>query len=634
MMNKKASITITFLVISLLVVASSLIITVNKIQKDYNKNNAIELDSEFIQSDFSGLGSLSNKDFDSSLNSFFGGGGSSKKSSSSSSNNPNEENLLEPYEKNYENFQEIEIGDKTVFFQQRIIGNAIVEKDFKVYQFDKESGEFVKKIINWQNDLPEYLPPRISKEQAESMVEGEIRFSKLYIISPDSDVFPIKPTPKNPCWVVASINEYSNMIITIIDAVTGEILGYGIPPPYNAFSLTGPQYTGCSGAWDRWSNNAEYWFNEMHYNTETATWPNESQVQSHIQSNETVLFYETAHGSSFCFASGCSGGLYESTCASEVETWITGYRKMPFTFLATCDGMCNTGSGTLSNAFRKGSDEDTATIGYCGMSGSACSECWGNSVQWQDKLFEYLKGGAYTVKQAFDEANSIYSSCVNCMRFEGDENLKLVSCDEDWGENYCCDWGGNTYTCKNTTCHNLAGVSFTKPYSEIPLDKCGESYCEAWGDNYCEDGHVKHNRTCYNAGCSEGACYNDEYEEEEIVETCEYGCDDVECMYPDLFVEDLSISQTGTNIWLMFKIKNIGNAVANQFYWMVDTDSGEENQTHGPYSLSPEKALFDYFSLNYSSPGTYNPTVIVDFDNLINESDEGNNNESIFVSVL
>jgi len=646
MMNKKGAIGIIFLVISLLIVASGLIVTVNKIQKDYNKNNiaGTELNSEFIQNDFSSLGSSSNKDFDSFSNYFSGGGGgsgSSGSSGSSSSNNPNKDsqniNLLEGYEPNYEEFNEIEINDKTVFFQQRMIGDAIVEKDFKVYQFDTDSKEFVKKIINWNDDLPEYLPPEITKEEAEliakEIVKGEVQFSKLYIISPDSDVFPIEPPENHPCWIVAIVNEYGYIDIIIIDAVTGEKLGYGIPPPSNAFSLSGPQFFNpCNGTWDRWSNNAEYWFNEMHYDTENIGWPTENEVKSHIQSNETVLFYEVAHGNSFMFESGCGNSTNSSeieTWSSEIELWITDYEKMPFTFLASCDAMCETGDDTLSYEFRKSDDEDTATVGYCNMSGSDCSSCWGNSVQWQDMFFEYLKGGAYTVEQAFDIANSNYPMCFdyNCMRFEGDGNLKLVTCDEDYGNNYCCEYNNESYTCRNITCHNLAGVSFTKPYSLDYVEKCGE---DEYGDNYCYDDNVYRNFT--DRGCSGGGCF--ENTTREIVETCEHGCDNGECTYPDLVVENPYFSKIeGTKVWLVFTIKNIGNAIANPVYWMVDTNSSNDNPNMTEPTLNPGKSILAGFKWDYMQPGNYTSNVIVDFGYLINESDEGNNEASILVSI-
>jgi len=332
--------------------------------------------------------------------------------------------FLKNYETNYVEFKKIEIGNKTVYFYQRMIDDAIVEKDFKVYQFDKHNGKFLNKTIKWRDDLPEHSPTIIiSKEEAESMVNGTIQFSKLYIISPESDVFPIKPTPNNPSWVVGSImNNIS--ILTIVDAITGEKLGYGIPPPYTAFSLTGPiNFNPCSSGWGSWYLNAKNWFNAMGYSTEAVMWPTHEKVQSHIQSNETAMFYELAHGSSTSFWSGCT----ESTSATEIKTWIADYPKMPFTFIGSCDGMCNTGNLSLSYAFRKGSTYNAVTVGYCGMSSEYCAACWSYSVSWQTALFKYMNQ-SYTVKQAFDLANANYPTCAanNCTRFAGDENFEVV----------------------------------------------------------------------------------------------------------------------------------------------------------------------------------------------------------------
>jgi len=342
---------------------------------------------------------------------------------------PISNNLLEKYEANYEQFTEVVIADKIVYYQQREIGEAIVEKDFIVYQFDKDTGELLAKKTHWRDDLPEQLPKiKISKRKAEAIVEGETQFSKLYFISPESDVFPIDPTPENPCWVVRSIDN-GNMIVTIIDAITGEKLGYGIPPPYTAFSLSGPCYFyPCSGAWNDWYKNAETWFNTMGYSTESVEWPTETRVRNHIQSIETAMFYEIAHGDSTCFVSGClDGSDYEFTYASEIETWITNYQKMRFTFLGSCEGMCNTGDDTLSYEFRKGSSKNTATVGYCHMDSAACGTCWTQSIQWQNTLFDYMNQG-WTVKDAFDQANTDYPACAipSCMRFAGDENFKAV----------------------------------------------------------------------------------------------------------------------------------------------------------------------------------------------------------------
>ncbi len=39
------------------------------------------------------------------------------------------------------------------------------------------------------------------------MAAGDALFSGLYMISPESDVFPLDPPPLNPCWVVRSVTD-------------------------------------------------------------------------------------------------------------------------------------------------------------------------------------------------------------------------------------------------------------------------------------------------------------------------------------------------------------------------------------------------------------------------------------------
>jgi len=336
------------------------------------------------------------------------------------------DDLLAKYETGDKEFKRVKISDMIVYFHQRMIDEAIVEGDRIVYQFDGNTGELLNKKIRWRSNLPEHVTPLITKEEAESMVRGEVQFTRLYIISPESDAFPLKPTPQNPCWVVRSVDD-GELIVTIIDAVDGKICGYGIPPPYTGFSLSGPQYSDpCSGTWTSWYQNAEYWFNEMGYSTEAVEWPTKAKVRSHIQSCATAMFYELAHGGSYYFASGCPGGTnYEFTYSSEIHNSIKDYTKMPFAFIGSCEGMCDVGSGSFSYEFRKGSMESTATVGYCHMSEPECEDAWISSLDWQDVMFFYMKH-EYTVKEAFDWALVTYPECVDCMRFTGDESLAVV----------------------------------------------------------------------------------------------------------------------------------------------------------------------------------------------------------------
>ena len=141
-----------------------------------------------------------------------------------------EDILLGLYETGNMKFEKLEIGDRIVYWHQRIIEGVIVEGDFISLQFDKVTKELLKKKVHWRGDLPEHLNVTISKEKAEAMVNAQKMSATLYIISPESKVFPTNPSPKHPCWVVKS-SENRKITITIIDAVTGRMLGHGVSPP-------------------------------------------------------------------------------------------------------------------------------------------------------------------------------------------------------------------------------------------------------------------------------------------------------------------------------------------------------------------------------------------------------------------
>jgi hypothetical protein len=335
--------------------------------------------------------------------------------------------LLGRYESGERQFEKDVIGEKIVYFHQRMIDDAIVEKDNILYQFDKATEELLLKRSHWRDGLPEHLPPGLmAREDAEAMAEGEPVGARLYFISPESDVFPLEAVPDNPCWVVRSLAG-GRMIITVIDAVEGRRLGYGVPPPYTAFSFTGPWECPYSGSWRTWSQNAETWFNTMGYDTEEIKWATKAQIRGHVKSDSTAMFYELNHGGWSSFSYGCDDGSFLDIGSWQVASWMTDYAKMPFTFLGSCEGMCDVGSASFSYAFRKGSMESTTTVGYCHMADSQCEICWTYSIEWQTTLFNYMNQG-YTVKAAFDEAGAAYPTCANngCMVFAGDEDFAVV----------------------------------------------------------------------------------------------------------------------------------------------------------------------------------------------------------------
>jgi len=341
-----------------------------------------------------------------------------------------------------EDYEYLKIGDMDVYWQQRMIDDAIVEGDFHVVQFDTETGKLLKEELHWREGLPESITPEITREQAVSMVKGEILLVQLVFISPDSVEFPLDPTPTNPCWVVISqVDE--RMITTVIDAMDGSVLGYGVSPPYEAYSLGGPDHGGCAEYYyDPWALNAGNWFTTMGYSTEISDRPPEATVEGHVDSATTALFYELAHGGSTNFLNlNTDCGLPTYTAhhiyASDVETWIADRTKMPFTFIGSCGGMCDTGDGSFSYEFRKGSTTDTVTVGYCHMDWTGSpgqtyecrGTCWGTNVfNWQEDLFDYLNQG-WTAEAAFNQAcadNPMCGDGTTCVRFAGDPALTLV----------------------------------------------------------------------------------------------------------------------------------------------------------------------------------------------------------------
>ena len=152
----------------------------------------------------------------------------------------NETEFLEKCEHCDIEFERYDFGSGTiVYYHGRMIGEARVELDGINYQFDKETGDFKKKTVHWRDDLPDELPPIISEEQALAIGGGTKAY--LLYIDPESSVSLVEPTPMNPCWEVYIYEEYHdpetnetfiyNCDVIVVDAVTGEILGHGVPIP-------------------------------------------------------------------------------------------------------------------------------------------------------------------------------------------------------------------------------------------------------------------------------------------------------------------------------------------------------------------------------------------------------------------
>jgi len=352
-----------------------------------------------------------------------------------------------------QNWQQTETDEYDVYFAERTIngaaGSAIVELDQDVYAFSKADGTLFYQKTDFRTDLPRQLPEGlITKEAAEALVEGESKRSDLYYISPDSTVFPQENLPSNfdrtnPVWVIWSTDANGFAKVTVINAATGEVLGNGINPPAAAYALTGPLDCNADG-----TNNGELnyyrdiaasWFNRLGYTTTSVSFPSREDVKSQVQNSNVELFFSVAHSNSQKIVPSCDpnfrgpigeGKGYKFVSNTDIESWIKNVPAKKLAYLMGCDSLCSTGQGTLSYAFRKGSNVGTTTVGFCGLGDTDghCQSCLNMLGNWQNSFFTRVADEGLTVKKSFDLANVAWPTCLKnqCTRFAGDANFRLV----------------------------------------------------------------------------------------------------------------------------------------------------------------------------------------------------------------
>lgn len=166
--------------------------------------------------------------------------------------------------------------------------------------------------------------------------------------------------------------------------------------------------------WNNYRKSAEKWFQD--YGLEITSAFSDCQAIAQISSPEFVFFYALAHGDYQKFM--CEPNKY--CTADHLENYLKDRGRMGFAFLGNCWSHVKTGKGTTSYAMRKGR-EDVTTIGYYKAEQSAG---WLYSLEWQEKLFSYLKDGM-TFGDAFDEATADYPEIADMVRIAGNKKLTL-----------------------------------------------------------------------------------------------------------------------------------------------------------------------------------------------------------------
>lgn len=209
------------------------------------------------------------------------------------------------------------------------------------------------------------------------------------------------------------------------------------------------------------------------------------------------------------------------------------------------------------------------------------------------------------------------------------------SCGTDsYGNSYCS--GNSVY--KDLTdyfCSSGACDSSTNPVFQEDCDS-QDGYV---GDNFCSNSSVYRNYRDYS--CGGGACT---YSEQAILqETCQYGCTSGTCnpqpAMPDLIVDEivyylsripLNESNTTfiTNVYEYAKVKNIGTTSSGT---SVVRMRGQTSNEFSVQALAPGQ--FQWVAQeNYNCLESYFLITDTDIYNSVSESNEGNNQASIFVN--
>ena len=158
-------------------------------------------------------------------------------------------------------FDEYEVRNSLIFWHQRTIDSATVEKehivsefvnnsselvivnytatvegDYILYEFNNNTGELVNYDFHWRDDLPQFLPDiNVDEKEVEYLGLSDLSPQKqrlfnygklqtkvgLYYIANHSTVAFVKTRPSNPCWVASFYNENGYLDDAVaIDAIT------------------------------------------------------------------------------------------------------------------------------------------------------------------------------------------------------------------------------------------------------------------------------------------------------------------------------------------------------------------------------------------------------------------------------
>ena len=193
-------------------------------------------------------------------------------------------------------------------------------------------------------------------------------------------------------------------------------------------------------AWIIARSNANYWYSRWTDSTTTVynPDPSTSPISPYVSDPDTLFYYAIGHGSYRSYSGyekddeGNDVVLPYYTTQPDVFPNVPNLYDdmqnrgpMHFALMVHCDSMKETGQGSFSHAFRKGSLSGTVTVGFKGL-GEAST--WENLAVfcWQHTMLNHMDEG-YRVKEAFDMATIECDLVAPYARFAGDTMQKVYS---------------------------------------------------------------------------------------------------------------------------------------------------------------------------------------------------------------
>ncbi|MFH1642723.1 MAG: MopE-related protein, partial [Nanoarchaeota archaeon] len=233
-----------------------------------------------------------------------------------------------------------------------------------------------------------------------------------------------------------------------------------------------------------------------------------------------------------------------------------------------------------------------------------------------------------------DNPNCVSIACSDAADCGTDGWINQLTCqNNDVYDNY------RTYTCNNP---GTTSSSCSNGDESRLKEDCGDTTYGSWSSNYCSNGDVIKSRDVYNKGCSNGGCTSSTSTETEVINDCQYGCENAACVVlacisnsdcgTDGWIGDTSCNNE--DIWQNYKTYTCNNPSTSNAYCSDSTNSKLKEDCNYECAVENGQAKCD-LSNNPLNPGVHlGDTLIWSYEGYYGGSDTINEFNSSLADIL